>query len=173
MMLYIISAITAAISLSTAFPTYKLPAALPRIMLEDDSCVFPESYLVEHFNIWTPSAGNGNSTIINFQYTDIDTSIQTPCHFNVSSINVGVEGLAPRYACDNTIVEFIWQNNTLRMIEKTCPETSSGFEASGSIQPQVDCFQTPDDLPIGPGTDCFAVQDQINGTFSSLQPTPK
>jgi hypothetical protein len=110
--------------LAAASPTYKIPLAMSKIMLESDGCILPEAFVIQNFYIWTPSAGNNSSQIINFDYADNSTSINTKCHFNATSVNVGSEGLAARYACDNTVVQFIWEDETLTMIEKACPENS-------------------------------------------------
>jgi hypothetical protein len=114
--------LSAVAQLATAQPTYKIPLAMSKIVAEDDSCIMPESFVVQNFQIWTPAPGNNRSEIINFGYADNSTSITTQCHFNGSSVNVGPQGLAPRYACDDKTVEFIWQNGTLTLVEKACPQ---------------------------------------------------
>lgn len=55
---------------------------------------------------------------------DSDTDITTTCHLNSTSTNLGAAGAAPRYACDNSSVNFIWQNSKLTMIELACPTSS-------------------------------------------------
>lgn len=119
-----VSAFAAVASLATALP-YRLPASFPKILLQDASCILPLNFTVNGFQVWTPAAGNSNASTISFQYTDSLTNINTDCHLNETSISVGPSGLAPRYACDNSIVQFIWQNNTLTLIEKACPENNS------------------------------------------------
>ncbi len=121
MLLRLLPAIIAAIPLMAALPTYKIP----KVFLEDDSCTLPEAYEVDQFQAWFPGPGNNHSAMVNFAYWDNSTSLQTVCHLNATSKNVASAGLAPRYACDNPNVEFIWQNNTLRMIEMACPQTNS------------------------------------------------
>ncbi|KAK4230554.1 Alpha/Beta hydrolase protein [Podospora fimiseda] len=88
----------------------------------------PESFAVQNLILWTPAADNPIKGIISFQYTNNGTGIDTPCHYNATSVNVGPDGLAERYACDNTVVQFIWQsqvgtNGSLTMIEKACPNS--------------------------------------------------
>lgn len=122
---HIVSALVAAASIAAALPTYKIPIAFPKILLEDASCVLPQNFTVSGLQVWSPAANNSQALTINFQYANNMTDINTGCHLNGTSKNVGASGLAPRYACDNTIVEFIWQNNTLTLIEKACPWNSS------------------------------------------------
>jgi hypothetical protein len=120
MMLHFILALAAAAQLAVALTAYKVPLALSRVAA---FCVYPEEFVVKNFQIWTPATGNNRSAVINFDYTDdsVMPAIETKCHFNETSANVGAEGLAPRYACDNSLVEFIWQNGSLTMIERACP----------------------------------------------------
>jgi hypothetical protein len=109
--------------LAVALRTYNVPIAVSKALLDNDDCILPEDFAVKYFQIWTPAANNNRTTIIDFAYSDNSTSIETDCHYNSTSVNVGPEGLVPRYACDNDIVEFIWKNGTLTLVEKACPET--------------------------------------------------
>lgn len=55
---------------------------------------------------------------------DSDTAITTTCSLNSTFTNLGAAGAAARYACDDSAVNFIWQNNKLTMIELACPTSS-------------------------------------------------
>lgn len=124
MLLHLFLALAAAVQLAVAFPTYKIPKAMLKFALSNSDCILPEAFVIDKFQIWTPAAGNNRTDNIFFEYSDNSTSIETKCHFNETSANVGPVGLAPRYACENNIVTFIWQNEALTMIEKACPNGS-------------------------------------------------
>ncbi|KAK4240037.1 hypothetical protein C8A03DRAFT_13600 [Achaetomium macrosporum] len=171
-MLRLVFALAAVAHLAAASPTYKIPSAMSEVLLESDGCILPEAFVVQDFYIWTPSAGNNSSEVINFDYADNSTSIKTKCHFNATSVNVGPEGLTPRYACDNTVVQFIWEDNRLTMIEKACPENSQ-FEASGSVTPHLICSKSAKNSTVGEGNACSSTEKSIAAKFTSLQPTPK
>ncbi|KAL2022657.1 hypothetical protein VTK56DRAFT_4738 [Thermocarpiscus australiensis] len=176
MMLQPIIALAAAIPLAASFPAYKLPVTMFKAFLEADGCALPDEFEIRSFEIWSPAARNNNHTaVINFSYADEDTGIQTSCHYNSTSLNVGPVGLVPRYACDNDVVQFIWQNGTLTVIEKACPEIGlpRGFEASGSVIPELSCVETQRNGTFGEGNSCVATKPSIVGNFTSLQPTPE
>jgi hypothetical protein len=120
MMLKSILAIAAAANIAAALPTYKVPTSIKSI-LKSSFCVLPDEFVITNFQIWTPAAGNNRSTIIDFDYSDQSTHLDTKCHFNETSVNVGPEGSAARYACELDWIHFIWENNDLTMIEKVCP----------------------------------------------------
>jgi hypothetical protein len=107
-------------TLALSMPTYTIPTAFSRFAAAD-SCTYPEGFEIQNFTTWTPAPQNNASSTIDFGFFDKSTDIQTPCHYNSTSKNVGRPGLAARYACDNQIVEFIWQNGTLTLIETACP----------------------------------------------------
>ena len=114
----------AALPVALSLPTYTIPSAFRKFLaLIEDSCVYPESpYEIQNFTIWTPAPGSNASMTIDFGYVDESTNIETSCHYNATSKNVARPQLTPRYACDNSVVEFIWQNGTLTMIEAACPD---------------------------------------------------
>jgi len=114
-----VSAITAISELN-----YKLPANFPKVLLQSD-CYFPLNFTVFGLEVWLPSSSNPNNFTADFEYMDSGTGISTPCHRNATSPNVGGDGHAERWACDNIFVEFIWQNGTLTIVEKACPNTGS------------------------------------------------
>ncbi|KAK3995360.1 hypothetical protein QBC44DRAFT_320194 [Cladorrhinum sp. PSN332] len=161
-----------------AFPTYRMPAVMLKVFLENDDCIMPEDFTVQNLVLWLPAADNTNKGIINFQYTNNGTGIDSPCHYNSTSVNVAPEGLTERYACDDTNVQFIWQsqvgtNGSLTLIEKACPNSnmSVSFEASGSIRPLLSCLTTTRNTTLGDGQACVAERFYA-GNFTSLQPTP-
>lgn len=117
-------ALLAAAYFAVAFPTYRVPIAMLSAALENDGCILPEDFAVHNFQIWSPAANNNRTATVDFAYSDDSTSMETNCHYNSTSVNVGPEGLTPRYACENDIVEFIWRNGTLTLVEKACPETT-------------------------------------------------
>ncbi|KAL2131815.1 hypothetical protein VTI74DRAFT_4587 [Chaetomium olivicolor] len=175
MMLHPLLALAAAIHVAVALPTYEIPMAILKFALANSDCILPENFVVDRFQLWTPAAGNNRAANIFFEYSDSSTSIETKCHLNDTSVNVGPEGLVPRYPCENGIVTFIWQNETLTMIEKACPQSnlSRGFEASGSVRPKLDiCGSTPRNTSIGEGSFCVTNPGRIAANFTSLQPTP-
>jgi hypothetical protein len=122
MMLLISIFFASVIHFTASLPTYAIPKPYTLDFLMAAGCVLPESFIIQNVQIWTPAAGNNQSQTISFGYFDNSTSIQTSCQYNSSSENVGKPGLAPRFACDNPVVEFIWQGGALTMIEKACPE---------------------------------------------------
>lgn len=82
------------------------------------------SYL-ENFEDITISGPGGLFQVINKRLdADSDTDITTACSLNSTSTDLGAQGGAARYACDNSAVNFIWQNNKLTMIELACPTSS-------------------------------------------------
>lgn len=112
----------AAVPLVTAFLPYI--DTVPDTVTTDDSCVFPEGYVIDQFTSWTPSASNNRSSFFGFGYTDQNTSVSTTCEWNSTSKAVIPGGASPRYACDNPLVEFIWENGTIDLIEKICVGSS-------------------------------------------------
>jgi hypothetical protein len=112
----------ASLAVALALPTYTIPQGFLRF-LALDTCTYPENpFEIQNFTIWTPAAGSNASMTIDFAYLDESTRIETSCHYNATSQNVARPEITPRYACDNTDVEFIWQNGKLTMIEAACPE---------------------------------------------------
>ena len=113
-------ALAAGANLAVAFPSAKVPTAIKSIF-GSSFCEYPDEFVVRNFQVWTPDAGNNASTRIDFQYSDHTTFIDTFCHLNDTSVDVGTQGKPARYACDDSWTHFTWQNGTLTMIEKVCP----------------------------------------------------
>jgi len=172
MMLRILPTIIAAIPLAAALPTF---IQIPKVFLEDASCIMPQGYEVDQFRAWFPAAGNNRSSNLDFAYWDNATQVQTICHLNETSKNVALPGLAARYTCEDPTVEFIWQNNSLRLIERVCPQTNSNttYEASGSVKPNLTCVNTTSNSTFGLGQDCFSSVPFLAANFTSLQPSPR
>ncbi|KAK3329394.1 hypothetical protein B0H66DRAFT_596978 [Apodospora peruviana] len=169
------AALAAAMPLTTSLK-YKIPTAMLKVMLEDDSCISPSGFEIEGFGLFAPGPNNTASPRIDFTFVDVATNINTPCHYNTSSVNVGPAGLTPRWACDNNIVSFIWEDDTVTVIEKACPQDNQpgtvGFEASGSVTPDLTCYKTDTNSTDGDGITCSSNQQEIDAPFTSLQPTP-
>ncbi|KAK3300333.1 uncharacterized protein B0H64DRAFT_428418 [Chaetomium fimeti] len=176
MMLHFILAIAAAAQLAVAFPTYKAPLTLSKVARHKQFCIFPDEFVVKNFHTWTPEAGNNRSAIVDFDYTDdsVMPAIKTKCHFNETSVNVGPKDLAARYACENDLVQFIWCDGELTMIERACPlETENRpFEAAGWVTPNLECFTSNRNSTAGEGHACTSSPNVMSAVFSSLQPTP-
>ncbi|KAK3337469.1 hypothetical protein B0T19DRAFT_74287 [Cercophora scortea] len=178
MMLHVIFALVAAIPLAASLPakpTYRLPVAMLNVLSESDDCVLPVGFVVQNFQIWTPAPNNKQSINIDFELIDDSTGINTPCQFNETSVSSGPSGLTARYACDNPVVQFIWEDNVLTVIEKACPGSSSamGFEASGSVTPPLTCVPTSSNTTFGAGSACFSSEYGIPQNYTSLQPSPQ
>ncbi|KAL2199216.1 hypothetical protein P885DRAFT_75630 [Corynascus similis CBS 632.67] len=175
-MLHFVLVIVAAAQLSVAMPAYTTSLKASRVAEKSNFCVLPQEFVVRDFHVWIPQADDNSSIIINFGYTDdsVMPAIVTECHLNQTSINVGAAGLAPRYACDNALVNFIWSKGTLTLIEKACPhETQSRpYEATGVLKPKLNCFKSMRDSKIGGGVACASTPKVMSAEFISLQPTP-
>ncbi|POS78568.1 hypothetical protein DHEL01_v203033 [Diaporthe helianthi] len=104
-----------------------------------------------------PSASN--KTGVNFGY------ITTTCSLNSTSTTIGAEGGAARYACDNSAVNFIWQNKKLTMIELACPTSPVQYDTSGSWIPSLTCKDTTNG-----GVECVTNSTTFQGQFTSIQP---
>ncbi len=113
------------LALVAPFAAAKVNYKVPTMLLQESSCIYPEGFEVAGLRTWLPVQGNNKSSTVDFSYRDNSTSIHTACHLNSTSVNVGRPGLAPRYACNDPTVEFIWQNETLTLIEKACPQSNS------------------------------------------------
>ncbi|KAL2260665.1 hypothetical protein VTK26DRAFT_5268 [Humicola hyalothermophila] len=163
------------LQVAAALQTYQVPISMLTTILENGDCTLPKKFMVRAFVVWTPAPGNdGGTTTLDFGYADNGTSIDTQCHYNSSSANVGPKGSAARYACENRNVEFIWQRGSLTLIERACPGSAAGnLEAASSITPDLGyCLQTEANSTRGEGTACFDFRFH-DGSFFSLQPAPR
>lgn len=87
-----------------------------------DDCEFPAYYTVGDFKTFTPTSSK--QTEVTFDFLDADTNITTTCSLNSTSTNIAEEGSTPKYACDDSLVDFYWSNNKLTLVEVTCPKSS-------------------------------------------------
>lgn len=102
---------------------YSVPQSLSLAEADEtNDCVLPDSYYVSDFQS-TSGTGGTNLTAFSFDFKDMKTGISTPCEFNSSSVST-LPGSSSRYPCDNSSVDFIWQDepNWLTMIEYVCSE---------------------------------------------------
>lgn len=159
------------------------------------SCAYPAQYTLTHVTTFAPNF-NSSASYVSFAYADAATDIQTTCSYNETSTSLTAgTGLAPRYACDDAVVSFIWSplassNSSLRaataygkltLIEQTCPgETTTTFESTGSVEAtSLRCTKinganatAATELSTGSaGVLCSAVGSLV-GNFTSLQPSP-
>lgn len=125
MMILRLAVLLAAAGLASAFIAFDDSFTYDQMvrMVNDADCIFPSNYTVSNFTAFTPTDGNSTETVIKFNFVDNGTSIVTQCEKNSTSKSTEKPGLAPRYACGNPRVQFIWQNTTLSMIEGVCPGT--------------------------------------------------
>ncbi|KAG6363232.1 hypothetical protein INS49_008328 [Diaporthe citri] len=113
--------------------------AIPKENLAQD-CEYPAYFTIQSFTTFTPSASNN------------------------TEVNFGCA--AARYACDNSSINFIWQNNKLTMIELACPTSSVQYDTSGSWIPTLTCTDVTDES----GVKCASNQTTYQGQFTSIEP---
>ncbi|KAK3498432.1 hypothetical protein B0T13DRAFT_469373 [Neurospora crassa] len=146
---------------------------LKSLSSHDDQCPFPESYKITSLQVWTPKNNNTHPIVVDFQYADNETKIETSCYYNGTQPNAGPEGLAPRYACENPTVQFQWVQRTsmLSIIELACPNTAeSGFMAVDQFTPRLSCVDTSNTTAFGEGSQCFSLDFAILRNFTALDP---
>ncbi|KAH6634358.1 hypothetical protein B0J18DRAFT_415965 [Chaetomium sp. MPI-SDFR-AT-0129] len=175
-MLRFVLALVAAAQFAVALPKHKIPLPFSSSTHNVQFCVRPEEFVVKNFQIWTPKPGNNQSTTIDFDYADekVMPYIITKCHFNETSVNVGPKGSTPRYACENKLVEFIWSEGTLTLIERVCPleDQNVPYEAAGWVEPNLQCSTSTKNDSRGAGHACSAKPSVLAAEFTSLEPTP-
>jgi len=100
---------------------YAIPAGFPLEILATTDCIMPQNFVVDQLIVWEPAPTNPNqSDTADFHFTDEGTGIDTYCHKNADTPNVAGQGDAPRYNCDNALIQFIWVSGKLTLIEKVC-----------------------------------------------------
>ena len=100
--------------------SYAVPQSLAA-HVASSSCTLAEGYVLNDFV--AQSADDGKTLVsYDFGYFDNSTNITSPCHFNSTSKPINLPGRTPRFACDNTLIEFLYQNDTVVIIEGVCPE---------------------------------------------------
>lgn len=123
MMFWTVPVFAAALPFATALPTYAIPKSFAKALTQAD-CPLPEGFEIHDFQTWTPAEGNNASATLQFGYVDKSTGLETACQYNSTSKNGGSQDSAARYACDNPLAQFIWQNDILTVIETACPGAS-------------------------------------------------
>lgn len=94
--------------------------AASKAAMAGSSCDYPVYFEIYGFRRWTPRAGNSHSIVVDFGFWDNTTRVATACHLDGSSTDVAAPGLTPRYACEDTKVDFILQSDSLTVVEKVC-----------------------------------------------------
>ncbi|KAJ0166740.1 hypothetical protein CTA2_6067 [Colletotrichum tanaceti] len=154
-------------------------------MVESTDCTLPDDFQIQNFTAESPDGGQTLDSLA-FSFNDDSTLLGTLCHLDASSIPVAGDGRTARYACDDTRVQFIWQNGTITVIEKVCPgdDGAADYEASGTAAVPVVC-----DGAAGNGTGnaarhrrsgsknrraiaCKSNSDDIRSKFFSIQSVP-
>ncbi|OLN82047.1 hypothetical protein CCHL11_08657 [Colletotrichum chlorophyti] len=158
-------------------------------MVDSAACNLPDDFQVQDF---TADSQDGGQTVdvLDFTFNDDSTGLSTPCHLDASSVPVPSDGRTARYACDNALVQFIWQNGRATMIEKVCPGADgvADYEASGTAVIPLTCEGSGGNGTVN-GTDatvsgrssrrrtrraagCRTDSDDIRARFFSIQPVP-
>lgn len=107
---------------------YSPPANLMSMAsTQDSNCVLPAGFTVQDFKARSNDTGN-TLQAFDFKYADQETGVNTLCHFNETSKSTTPDTLTPRFACENSDVKFIWQDDkgSLTLVERICP-TASGY----------------------------------------------
>ncbi|KAH7133515.1 hypothetical protein EDB81DRAFT_103420 [Dactylonectria macrodidyma] len=158
----------AAVLLLSALPSafaihaYSVPAGLSLAEADtSNSCVLPDDYHIKNYS--AESESDGQTLSYSFIFGDDSTKVSTPCEFNSSSIPVLVNG-NPRYECDNTDVQFVWDGSKLTMVEKVCPGANGAeaYEVAGSTRIYLQCPET--------GGACTTNTTDYKSLFVSLNP---
>ncbi|KAI1840639.1 hypothetical protein JX266_013146 [Neoarthrinium moseri] len=140
--------------------------SVPVEMIAEADCTLPAQYTIGDFTTFGDKF-NGTSNTTTFHFTDSATGIDTSCQRNSSSKSITPgRGSTPRWPCDNSNVEFIYQANGLTVIEAACPEstTSTKFEAAGTTAFNLTCTNKYD------GTFCTSALSTVTNNFTSFEP---
>lgn len=152
------------------------------------NCTLPGKFYVRNF------IGQPNGTVADapapsfctFSYEDPASTVKTFCQFNATSKSITSKGPAPRFACENSNVEFIWQNGLLTLVGRAClslqkwviPEGGIKDFRSFSDEEMLTTFRTPlwevsgsikISAPCAAGK-CTANSTDYVGDFVSLEP---
>jgi len=103
---------------------YEAPQVL-KALIQTDEC--DNSDLPDDFHILKFVGHSANETAelldsFEFSYLEDTNNVETRCHFNSTSKNLAGEGRAPKFACENGQVEFIWQDDILSISQGVCPK---------------------------------------------------
>ncbi|KAJ4272283.1 hypothetical protein NW762_000994 [Fusarium torreyae] len=160
--------ILSALPTTWAAHAYAVPQGLSLMetSAEDNGCTLPDTYHIRNFKAQSKDSGK-TLTGFDFLFFDEDTELTTPCHKNASSKAISGSG-SDRFACDNSAVEFLWDEDyqKLWMMEKVCGGDggSAQWEASGSAMLPLKCARTGS---------CSSNSTDHRATFTSLQPVRK
>ena len=89
--------------------------------VDADECILPDDYQVMDFA--GTSVDGGSLESFDFTFFDDSTLIKTTCHLNDSSIPIEYpDRPTKRWPCDDELVQFIWQEDKLILIERVCPD---------------------------------------------------
>lgn len=122
-MLLSISLLSLALPAILAAVQYDVPDSLAAAV-DGGECALPDDFLIQNFVAQSPDNGTTLQTF-DFTYADNTTNVTTTCHFNATSQAVPEAGRTSRFSCDDPLVQFIWQNATLTMVEGICPENNT------------------------------------------------
>lgn len=103
---------------------YTPPTALQAAAADATSdCKLPNDYHIKSFKAESANPGNNSLSSFEFAFYDDTTDVSTPCYFNSSSEATESSGKNPRYPCQDSRIDFIWQNEVqkLWMFQKVCP----------------------------------------------------
>lgn len=117
---------------------------------------------------------NGGETLSSFDFGYLETknNITTHCYFNSTSPNAGPTDRTPRFACENAITQFIYQDQRLTLIQAICPDTNgvASVEAAGAADVELECGSS--NTTANAAESCKSKDEEFSGKFSSLNPTP-
>lgn len=92
-----------------------------RALVDSGGCSLPEEFFIQNF---VAESADGGATLDSFEFGYLNslTDIDTTCYYNETSVPIELGGRTPRYECEDGIVQFIFQDSRLTMIELACPE---------------------------------------------------
>lgn len=100
---------------------------MPKLARQADNCDIskhlPAEFSIRDFNGQSTDSGE-TLTSFNFGYLEKTNNVMTQCHFNSSSENVGPPDRTPRFACENKITKFIYQDQRITLIQAICPDAN-------------------------------------------------
>ncbi|KAM0281917.1 hypothetical protein ACHAQH_003262 [Verticillium albo-atrum] len=151
-----------------------LPQDIAALVATDD-CQLPDEFSIQNF---VAESADGGKTLGSFEFGFLDdsTTVDTSCLFNSTSEAVNDDGRTPRYACNDARVNFIWQNESLTLIEGVCAgeDGAADYEASGTAPVALTCNGSngtvaSNETATG-GNNCKAGSADIQAKFFSIQP---
>jgi hypothetical protein len=129
---YAVPLLSFAIPVALAGVQYAVPHSLAVQVEENAECTLPDDFNIQNF---TGESEDDGVMLDSFKFSFLDdsTNVTSACSFNSSSKPIGDPGRTPRYACDAPVVQFIWQNGTLTIIEEVCPG-GDGYVVSNNAE---------------------------------------